>query len=218
MYQENGFYQLNFYSFEPGRKRYKSALFSADFTYGDIYFDYDTPASYFRHPLEYPLDEVLMVQLLALGRGIMTHACGIDFQGKGVLFVGASGQGKSTLAKLFKDKGRVLSDDRIILREVDKKFSIYGTPWHGDANVFCSGSAPLSVIFFIRHANENFTRRLNAIEAARRLIAGSFCPYWYAGGMDFSLRLCEQLFNRIPAYELGFLPEQHIWSFLQDKI
>lgn len=218
MYRQNGRYLTNFYSFEPQRKRYQSALFAKNFREGEIYFEQNAPAVYLQHPLEYPLDEVLMVQLLALRRGLMVHACGIDFQGKGVLFVGASGQGKSTLAKLLKDKGCVLSDDRIILRKPNQEFKIYGTPWHGDANIFHPGNASLSTIFFIRHAGQNFTRRINAIEATARLITGAFCPYWDKKGMVFSLRFCEQLFNKIAAYELGFLPNNDIWSFLQDKI
>ena len=72
-------------------------------------------------PLEYPLDELLLQGLLARGRGAEIHACGIaDGSGRGLLFVGQSGAGKTTMARLWEgERGiTVLSDDRIILRRV----------------------------------------------------------------------------------------------------
>ena len=74
-----------------------------------------------------------MILLLSLGKGILLHACGIDDDGSGYLFLGNSTDGKSTMAKLwFENHAKVLNDDRIVVKEKDGEFWMYGTPWHGD--------------------------------------------------------------------------------------
>src|SRR6185369_1809430 len=80
---------------------YKQATFAPDFSAGDVvlhsdYFDPNRPVP----PLECPLDEVLITNLLARGRGVEVHACGVrDADGRGYLFLGESGAGKTTTAR-----------------------------------------------------------------------------------------------------------------------
>ena len=139
-------YLFRFTSPFYGPMPYKQARFNADFTAGEIvlhgdYFDRDQGAN----ALEYPLDELLMVNLLARGRGVEVHACGVeDSDGRGYLFVGQSGAGKTTIARLCENAGgaQVLSDDRIILRSLDGRIWMYGTPWQGEAE-FASPAARL---------------------------------------------------------------------------
>jgi hypothetical protein len=70
-------------------------------------------------PLEYPLDELLIMHRLTQERGIELHGTGIvRANGVGNLFVGHSGAGKSTTTRLWTslEDVEVLSDDRIIVR------------------------------------------------------------------------------------------------------
>lgn len=73
-------------------------------------------------PLEYPLDELLIMHRLTQEKAIELHSCGIvRADGTGNLFVGHSGAGKSTTTRLWtaREDVEVLSDDRIILRRDD---------------------------------------------------------------------------------------------------
>jgi hypothetical protein len=70
-------------------------------------------------PLEYPLDELLIIHRLTQEKAIELHSCGIvRADGTGNLFVGHSGAGKSTTTRLWtaREDVVVLSDDRIIVR------------------------------------------------------------------------------------------------------
>ena len=84
------------------------------------------------YPLEYPLDELLIINLLAQGRGVEVHAAGvIDPEGCGHLFLGQSGGGKTTISRLWQgvERAEILSDeDRIILRKEAGRIWMYGTP------------------------------------------------------------------------------------------
>ena len=87
------------------------------------------------YPLEYPLDELLVTNCLARGSGVEVHACGLVGSEIGShLFLGHSGAGKSTTTRLWKSLPdvRILSDDRIILREHGNEIWMHGTPWHGE--------------------------------------------------------------------------------------
>lgn len=70
-------------------------------------------------PLEYPLDELLIMHRLTQEKAIELHGSGIVRpNGDANLFVGHSGAGKSTTTRLWTEREdvEVLSDDRIIVR------------------------------------------------------------------------------------------------------
>jgi hypothetical protein len=132
-----------------------------------------------------PAPELLMVNYLARGRGVMLHACGIALNGKGILFVGESGAGKSTMAGICgKEKGvEVLSDDRIIVRKIGAEYWIYGTPWHGDAPFASPTGVGLKRILFLRHGQRNTVSETHGIDTVSRLFTYSFSPHWDMPGM-----------------------------------
>jgi len=213
LFEKNGNYIL--------RTTSGDAVLDREFKTGDIYLEADDTdqAGIF---LNYPMDELLMINLLARQRGVMFHACGLKYLGKGILFAGTSGAGKSTTADLWKSKKNavILSDDRVIVRrsKIDSKFWIYGTPWHGDAKISSPEKAPLEKIFFLKHENKNRIKKINPVDAASRLIVRSFIPMWDKAAMEFTLDFCSELSQSIPTYELGFLPDKSMVDFITDKL
>jgi hypothetical protein len=102
-------YRFSFLSSLLGMTPYKEAWIDTEFRFGRVllsrrYFDTDRPV----YPLEYPLDELLMIHRLSRGEGVEVHAVGItDESGCGHLFLGHSGDGKSTTAKLCARLSRI---------------------------------------------------------------------------------------------------------------
>jgi hypothetical protein len=163
------------------------------------------------------MTEILMVNLLSRGRGVLLHACGVaTIGGRGHLFVGVSGAGKSTLANLWRRRSDVvvLSDDRVIVRRRGEEFWAHGTPWHGDAKLASPVAVPLERIYVIEHAEENRAVPLKPVDAASRLLVRAFPTYWDAEGMAFTLQLLGQLSQAVPCYELGFVPDQSVIDFV----
>jgi hypothetical protein len=69
------------------------------------------------------LNQVLPLALSRLGM-LVFHASAIDLNGKGVAFVGASGQGKSTLAASFASSGmKLLTDDGLQVEWRDQELT-----------------------------------------------------------------------------------------------
>jgi hypothetical protein len=167
-------------------------------------------------PLAHPFDQLIFAGYLAQGRGTILHACGVVDEGRGFLFCGVSGAGKSTMANIWKPThATLLSDDRIIVRRMDGVFRMYGTPWHGDANVCDPGNAPLEKVFFIVHADRNYAKPISPIDAASRLLVRCFPPFWDKEGMEFVTNFLAEVAEEVPCYELGFVPDQSVVEFVR---
>ena len=212
LFAESGGYRFYFSTSFLGNFPYKAGWFDPRFRRGKLvlfrpYFDPVKPIC----PLEYPLDELLMIHRLACGEGVETHAVGIvDDAGRGHLFLGHSGAGKSTTARLWRSESNahVLSDDRIILRARDGRIWMYGTPWHGDAGIASPGCAPLSRIYLLEHSSKTELVGLAPGRAAAELFARSFVPHHSPEGLQFTLRFLDRVAREIPCSIFRFLPDR----------
>jgi len=220
LYRESGAHRFSFTSPVLGALPYKEAVFRDDFTSGEVILSRrsfcHSPAV---SPLQYPLDELLFQNLLARGRGVEVHACGIvDPGGRGLLFPGFSGAGKSTLAGLWKrcPGTTILSDDRIILRKMDGGIRMYGTPWHGEGELSSTVQASLDGIYFLRHGERNFLKEMAPMESAARLFAASFPPFHSARGIEFTLGFLEELVETVPCCELAFTPDEGVIELIRE--
>jgi hypothetical protein len=182
-------------------------------------------------PLEYPLDELLIMHRLTQERGIELHGVGIAGpDGASNLFVGHSGAGKSTTARLWTSlhKVEILSDDRIIVREhpaaenkirKEKSYEgnpfadptqiyMYGTPWHGEAHFALPQRAPLKRIFVLEHGHGNVLTRLTRSQMVAELFARAFVPFHRHEYVDHALSFLERIGDSVPCYRYSFEPDE----------
>lgn len=219
LYEQEDAYLFAFYSATSGRLPYKTARMRRDFSEGEVllhrpFFNPDEAL----FPLDYPLDELLFVRLLSLGRGVHLHACGmIDAQGNGHLFVGQSGAGKSTIARLLTSLPgcTILSDDRIAVRVTDGEPRIFGTPWHGEAEFSSPHSAPLRTILLLAKSPDNKLIPLSETAVVGRLLACSFTPFFDREGLDFTLSFLDDMRRTVGSYELRFRPDIGVLDLIE---
>jgi len=163
-------------------------------------------------PVEYPLDEVLITHRLTREKAVELHGCGIVAgpNATGYLFIGHSGAGKSTTARLWTEHENVhiLSDDRIIVREHSGEMLMYGTPWHGEAAYASPASAPLSGIFVLEHGLGNAITRLSRSQAVSELFARSFVPFHRHEYVSAALDVLQRVADTVPCYRYAFEPDQ----------
>jgi hypothetical protein len=213
LYRPGSAYEFVLRSSATGEAPYKAAIVDETFRYGRVLLSRGVfggrPAVY---PLEYPLDELLVIHRLARGEGVEVHACGVlDERGRGLLFVGHSGAGKSTLARQWLKAGggaRILSDDRVILRRgVTGGITMYGTPWHGEARLALPLAAPLCGVYFLEHGTQNELEILEAGRSTAELLARSFLPFHDAAGLEFTVEFYARLAAEVPCHVMRFLPD-----------
>lgn len=165
------------------------------------------------NPMHYPLDQIILSNILARNRGILLHCAGLEIHGKGCVFPGKSGAGKSTLSRQFlvgdtDGAVRLLSDDRVVVRDVADGRHAYGTPWPGDAGVSKNERAQLHGLFFITQGTDNRVVELSRNEALNRLLPIASIPWYDLDGLSQVLRYCETLVSDVPTFEFSFTPDQ----------
>jgi hypothetical protein len=163
-----------------------------------------------------PTDQILLARVLADRKGCYFHASGVIFEGGGVLFVGHSDAGKSTMVEMLKGKAEILCDDRVIVRRWPEGFRIHGTWSHGDVVEVSASSAPLRAILFLEHAQENLLIPLNHKgEITIKLLACLIKPLVTGDWWEKMLSLVEMLADEAPAYTIRFDKSGGVFELLR---
>ncbi len=188
------------------------ARFDAAFSTGEVVVAPDSLyARECYYPLAYPLDEVIFLHRIVRESGLLVHACGAERDGDVLLFTGPSGAGKTTIARLLQPRGaRILSDDRIVLRQHGETILAHGTPWHGDAPLSLSSGARAAALHVIRHAPEVLAEPLAGARAAAAVLGNAFLPAHDPTGAAAALDFASRLVERVPVIRLGFPKDERL--------
>lgn len=170
----------------------------------------------------YDFLQVLLISYFSQrNQAIFTHAVGIrNLDGRGLLFTGKSGCGKSTAARIWHRHSRamVLNDDRVIVRKIKNNFFIYGSPWHGDFDDYLASrieSAPLARLFFIHHSSKNIVRPVSGKKAFQLLYPAIFPTFWDKKNLENIVSFCHDLIKAVPCFSLGFVNDKRIIGFVR---
>ena len=97
------------------------------------------------------------------------HASVIRNGGRGYLFLGKSGTGKSTHSSLwlkYIEGSELLNDDNPVVRILpDGQVIVYGSPWSGKTPCYRNEECPVGTFVRIRQCPENKIERMNLPEA-----------------------------------------------------
>ena len=173
-----------------------------------------------RNPLHYPLDQLLLMFLLARRRGVIVHAAGLARDGRGVFLAGRSGAGKTTFMRLCAGREDLegLSDDRVIVREIDGALSLFGTPWAGEGRVAANRRVDLAAVIFLHKSQHNRLRPIAAAAALQQLLATVSILWFDRSRMEAAMQTCERLVSSVPCYELHFRPEAGAVDLLEELV
>ncbi len=159
----------------------------------------------------------LLVLRLRANVGLVLHGTAAEVDGQGILCVGISGRGKSTLARLLDAAGAtVLTDERPVLRQwpahaagatPSASFRVYGSPWPSSAGFARNSWAPLRRIYFLEHGEADRLTPLTPQAAVSRLIHVATIPWQDPVLLDPCLATVDALLRAIPCAVLSFRPE-----------
>lgn len=156
------------------------------------------------------VDNALMVQfaMATAGQGtVLFHAAVVSHGGRGYMFLGKSGTGKSTHARLWLNHiegTELVNDDNPVVRDG----VVYGSPWSGKTPCYRNVSYPLGSIVMLSQAPYNKIRRLGGIEAYAALVASISGQRWDRRIADGLHQTENALVTHVPVWHLECLPDE----------
>ena len=159
---------------------------------------------------KFAIDNALMVMYALATADKQTalfHASVVSCGGRGYMFLGPSGTGKSTHARLWLNHiegTELVNDDNPVVRDG----VVYGSPWSGKTPCYRNVSYPLGGIVVLSQAPYNKIRRLKGIEAYVALMSSISGKRWDSKIADGLHETENALAQRIPEWHLECLPDE----------
>ena len=111
---------------------------------------------------------------------LLFHGSALALDGEGYLFAAVSGTGKSTHARLWREKfgGRVtmINDDKPLLRLTSEGVFVCGTPWDGKHRLSSSVQIPLKALCILERDTYNHVEPVSSKEALPYILNQSYQP------------------------------------------
>lgn len=166
------------------------------------------------------IDNALMVMyaLATADKGtVLFHAAVVSHEGRGYMFLGASGTGKSTHARLWLqhiEGTELVNDDNPVVRDG----VVYGSPWSGKTPCYRNVSYPLGGIVLLSQAPYNKITRLGGLQAYAALVPSISGKRWDARIADGLHETENELTSSVPIWHLECLPDEEAARLCQTTI
>ena len=175
--------------------------------------------------LENHLRVLVAYRLLAVG-GVLLHSSGVvdgqdqNSAGRAYLFLGPSGAGKTTVARLSREQGlAVLSDDMNGVIPQPETAGVYRVPFAGEPALSCpmgeSEPLPLAALVRLRQGETSRLRSLTRSQALAHLAACAPFVNRDPHRQEALLHNLESLLRTTPALELEFPRSGGFWPMLR---
>lgn len=164
---------------------------------------------------------IVCAQAVLLHGGISVHAAAVSLQGRGYLFMGKSGTGKSTHAALWQrvfEGCELINDDNPIIRMTEEGVRVYGTPWSGKTPCYRNLSFPVEQIVRLRQSTDNRFHQKTEVEAFITLLPG--CSALRTSALHHDA-LCDTLVKVVTAVSVGELecrPDEEAVKVCKNRI
>jgi hypothetical protein len=171
-----------------------------------------------------PLHRLLwmyLAQVLGEKRSCFIHSAAFVQDGKGYLFLGDSGAGKSSLAKVS-NQAIVLSDDSPILGKQNGDYVVFSSPFHqmnplmGWNKEGIGLSARVEGLYFLAKDDRLYLDGISRKKAVSMILRRYILFFPYISGraksalFDLILELC----HRLPIHNLHFCLDQDVWGLI----
>lgn len=150
------------------------------------------------------------------------HASCVCWNGKGILFSGASGVGKSTQAKLWArcESAEILNGDRALIRRFADgavvHYRVYGSPFAGSSHIYQTKGCTMEAVFLLRQYSDNQVKELPPVMRFLRIYGECLhCPEneQYTRHLQALIR---DLVEKLEIVELYCTPDEQAVAYVKN--
>ena len=152
---------------------------SYDKNYNDINIVFNECLKEKLSEYEYIITGLYFFDIALKNNLIPIHASAIKFNDEGILFSAPSGIGKSTHANLWKQAYTdvvVINDDKPLIKNIDGKLYVFGSPWSGKSILNENIAVRLKSIVFLKQNKENYIEEITDKEKLTLLFQNTYRP------------------------------------------
>ena len=162
----------------------------------------------------------LVIAYSSRSRFVLVHGALIDIEGTGIIFLGDSGSGKSTMCDLINNSNAmVIADDRFIL-DLSDGLVCFGTPWNMK-NPHYSKNMSLSIekVYILSHGNNCLK---NIRSSYYDMVYGIFPAMLFPSFMKQKeiiakkIRYLNYVKNKCEIYSFAFMPNASAIPYIID--
>lgn len=153
--------------------------------------------------------------LLIQNNGFLIHSAGAVINGKGYLFIGKSGSGKSTICKILqksevrcqKSEIKILTDELMPVRIMNGKAKIYPSPFWGELRQGRGDRVEgieLEKIFFLKKSNVNKIEKITNARCYKKMLRCIMNFSKNSGDVQKIMRTLDKIGNKTKFFDLKF--------------
>ncbi len=161
------------------------------------------------------LTRMLLGQYILTQGGLSFHASSMVKAGRGYLFVGPRGAGKTT-SVLRWPGDRILGDEHATIRPEADGYWVYSTPYSGrEGTQSHGGKAPLAGIFVLDKSEETWSEALSPASAFRQLVPHVI---HVSRAREDNQQVCDvlnALVTRLPIHRLNVSLNHPVWPVVE---
>lgn len=162
----------------------------------------------------YSLDAVLRIiysYFMVLNKGFLIHSAGIVMDDEAYVFCGQTLHGKSHIVKTTRG-GTLLSDEITLIRKIDGKYYVFGTPFWGE---FAIGGVnrgfPLEQLFFLHTGEKNAVKEISSIRVVQKLLSTILLFINDKKINDIIFDTITEIVNSVSCYKVVYNQKDDIW-------
>lgn len=142
---------------------------------------------------------------------LLIHSSVIRNNNKGYLFLGKSGTGKSTHTRLWLKHipgSDLMNDDNPVIRVVEGKTFVYGSPWSGKTPCYRNIEAEAGAFVQLEQKKKNEIRREDILHSFAHILSSVSVMKWDKRVYNDICNTISEILSHTPVYHLGCLPDE----------
>ncbi len=152
---------------------------------------------------------------------LVLHGSLVDFNGKGIIFTGPSGAGKTTQAQLWEKYAgaEIINGDMIFLhKENNGSFYAYGSPWHGSSDYCVNKKVRVEGIFAVKKSSRCFASLPDFSMRLKEIFSEVMLPDWFDGCKCYGLNTLDSLLKCVPVYSFECTKDKNSVSEIEKML
>lgn len=170
----------------------------------------------------YTLADFMFYSLAVRRQMIQLHSSLVAYKGKGLLFVGPSGIGKTTQAELWAQhrRAQIVNGDMNFIQVCGNKKEVvgWGTPWHGSSPYCENTKVKIQAMILLKQEKTNILREMKGFERVECVAKNVIYPTWLSDGLELCIQTLDCILREVSVYELSCRPDEEAVRLVEEAV